>query len=149
MQGEAGERWRELCQQAAVEQDASKLLRLVTEINQLLEAKEQRLHARKQGAWNLLCDPVAQPRRALDSFQSTARSRSASCSCIAVVVSDLWGAEIRLRLDFQLARTRLSRTVARLGCKYTFNGALNHQQLFAHLVKPIKNFFDTVAYFHD
>jgi hypothetical protein len=50
MQGEAGERWRELCQQAAVEQDVSKLLKLVAEINQLLEAKEQRLHARKQGA---------------------------------------------------------------------------------------------------
>jgi hypothetical protein len=94
MQGEAGERWRELRQQAAVEQDASKLLRLVTEINQLLEAKEQRLHARKQGAWNLLCDPVAQPRRAPDSFQSAARSRSASCRCIAVVVSDLWARKI-------------------------------------------------------
>jgi hypothetical protein len=48
--GEAGERWLELCQQAAVEQDASKLLKLISEINQLLEAKEERLHARKQGA---------------------------------------------------------------------------------------------------
>jgi hypothetical protein len=50
MQGEAGERWLELCQQAAVEQDASKLLKLISEINQHLEAKEERLHARKQGA---------------------------------------------------------------------------------------------------
>jgi hypothetical protein len=58
------------------------------------------------------------------------------------------GTENRLRLDFQLARTRLSRTVARLGCKYPFNGALNHQQLFTHLVKPIEDFFNTVAYFH-
>jgi hypothetical protein len=43
MQGEAGERWRELCQQAVVEQDSQKLLQLIREINQLLEAKERRL----------------------------------------------------------------------------------------------------------
>jgi hypothetical protein len=43
MQGEAGERWRELCQQAVVEQDPQKLLQLIREINQLLEAKDQRL----------------------------------------------------------------------------------------------------------
>jgi hypothetical protein len=49
MQGEAGERWRELCQEAAVEQDAQKLLKLISEINKLLEAKEQRLH-RQRGA---------------------------------------------------------------------------------------------------
>jgi hypothetical protein len=42
------ERWRELCQQAEVEQDPHKLLELVAEINRLLELKEKRLEeARK------------------------------------------------------------------------------------------------------
>jgi hypothetical protein len=49
MQGEAGERWRELCQQAVVEQDSQKLLQLIREINQLLEAKDRRLQ-RQQAA---------------------------------------------------------------------------------------------------
>jgi hypothetical protein len=43
MQGEKKERWLELCAQAAVEQDPKKLIRLVTEINDLLEEKERRL----------------------------------------------------------------------------------------------------------
>jgi hypothetical protein len=43
MQGETGERWKELCAQAAVEQDPQKLLELTQEIHRLLEAKEQRL----------------------------------------------------------------------------------------------------------
>jgi hypothetical protein len=43
MQAETGERWRELCQQAAVEQDAQKLIQLIREINELLEMKERRL----------------------------------------------------------------------------------------------------------
>lgn len=38
------ERWLELCQQAAVEQDPKKLMELVEEINRLLAEKEQRLH---------------------------------------------------------------------------------------------------------
>lgn len=46
MQGQTGERWRELCQLAAVEQDAQKLIQLIREINELLEAKEQRLQVR-------------------------------------------------------------------------------------------------------
>ena len=37
------ERWMELCKQAAIEQDPKKLMELVAEINQLLEAKERRL----------------------------------------------------------------------------------------------------------
>jgi hypothetical protein len=37
------ERWMELCRQAAIEQDPDKLLALVKEINDLLEAKERRL----------------------------------------------------------------------------------------------------------
>jgi hypothetical protein len=46
---EKTEYWMKLCQQAAVEQDPTKLLALVTEINNLLEEKEQRL-ARKYAA---------------------------------------------------------------------------------------------------
>ena len=43
MQGETGERWRKLCEQAAVEQDANKLMELVEEINRLLDEKAERL----------------------------------------------------------------------------------------------------------
>ena len=37
------ERWRQLCELAANEQDPAKLLKLIKEINELLEAKERRL----------------------------------------------------------------------------------------------------------
>jgi hypothetical protein len=37
------ERWRQLCEQAAVEQDSHKLLELIKEINDLLEGKKARL----------------------------------------------------------------------------------------------------------
>jgi hypothetical protein len=37
------ERWLELCEQAAVEQDPKKLLELVAEINRLLGEKQSRL----------------------------------------------------------------------------------------------------------
>jgi len=40
MQGANQERWRELCEQASVEQDPDKLLELVKEINRLLEDKK-------------------------------------------------------------------------------------------------------------
>ena len=40
---EKKERWLELCAQAAEEQDPAKLIALVAEINELLEAKERRL----------------------------------------------------------------------------------------------------------
>jgi hypothetical protein len=43
MQGRTRERWQELCEQAAVEQDSAKLIELTKEINLLLEEKEQRL----------------------------------------------------------------------------------------------------------
>jgi len=43
MQGLEKERWLQLCEQAAIEQDPTKLLALISEINRLLEAKEQRL----------------------------------------------------------------------------------------------------------
>jgi hypothetical protein len=37
------ERWRMLCEQASVEQDPNKLQELITEINDLMEAREARL----------------------------------------------------------------------------------------------------------
>lgn len=50
MKGETGERWRSLCEQAAMEQDPLKLMQLVGEINQLLLEKEERLQRRQQEA---------------------------------------------------------------------------------------------------
>jgi hypothetical protein len=47
MEGENAERWRQLCEQAAIEQDPLKLIRLVTEINRLLLEKEERLLGQK------------------------------------------------------------------------------------------------------
>jgi hypothetical protein len=44
MQGEKKERWRILCEQAAVEQDRQKLMALIREIDQLLEEKQERLN---------------------------------------------------------------------------------------------------------
>lgn len=43
MKGETGERWRKLCEQAAVEQESEKLLELAKEINRLLDEKAERL----------------------------------------------------------------------------------------------------------
>jgi hypothetical protein len=43
MQGETGDKGRELCEQAAVEHDPEKLLEIFHEINRMLEEKEQRL----------------------------------------------------------------------------------------------------------
>ena len=43
MIGETRERWRQLCAQAAVEQDPAKLLELTEEITRLLDEKEKRL----------------------------------------------------------------------------------------------------------
>jgi hypothetical protein len=37
------ERWRELCEQAAVEQDPQRMLKLISEINDLLLGKQRRL----------------------------------------------------------------------------------------------------------
>jgi hypothetical protein len=48
MQGQNAERWRELCAHAAVEQDPIKLLQLVSEINQMLLEKEERLQRGEQ-----------------------------------------------------------------------------------------------------
>ena len=43
MQGKTKERWLELCEQAANEQDPKKLWVLVTEISRLLEEKQRRV----------------------------------------------------------------------------------------------------------
>jgi hypothetical protein len=43
MQGETKERWKVLCEQATIEKDPQKLLKLITEINELLMTKEGRL----------------------------------------------------------------------------------------------------------
>ena len=53
MQGEIGERWKKLCEQAAVEQDPEKLLQLTEEINRLLEAKEERLQKQQANKENV------------------------------------------------------------------------------------------------
>lgn len=49
MRGEARERWVQLCEQAAVEQDHDRLLQLIREISALLDEKEARLHAAQSG----------------------------------------------------------------------------------------------------
>lgn len=50
MEGPVKERWKELCEQAAVEKDPQKLLALVAEINRLLEEKQNRLKAKEPPA---------------------------------------------------------------------------------------------------
>ena len=50
MEGETRERWYQLAQLAAVEQDPAKLVALAQEITRLLEEKEDRLKQRRSGA---------------------------------------------------------------------------------------------------
>jgi hypothetical protein len=45
MVGDEKERWMELCELATKEQDPVKLMKLVAEINRILESKEHRLRA--------------------------------------------------------------------------------------------------------
>jgi hypothetical protein len=47
---EHAEEWKNLCEQAAVEQDPVKLHQLTRQINDLLEAKEARLKSRPRPA---------------------------------------------------------------------------------------------------
>jgi len=49
MRGEKREEWERLCRWAADEQDGTKLMGLIERINQLLEAKEDRLKQQRQG----------------------------------------------------------------------------------------------------
>ncbi|HEX3321942.1 MAG TPA: hypothetical protein VHR84_14635 [Terriglobales bacterium] len=50
MEGKNRERWQDLCAQAADEQDPEKLIALVSEINKLLEEKEERLRLLRQAS---------------------------------------------------------------------------------------------------
>jgi hypothetical protein len=43
MKGKQRERWIELCEQAANETDSAKLLKLITEINRLLDEKSRQI----------------------------------------------------------------------------------------------------------
>jgi hypothetical protein len=56
MQGQVKEEWMQLCERAAVEQDAGKLMELVSEINRILDEKENRLKRQK-----VKIDPSALP----------------------------------------------------------------------------------------
>jgi len=47
MQERIKERWLELCEQAAIEQNSEKLVALALEINRMLDEKEQRLKSGK------------------------------------------------------------------------------------------------------
>jgi len=49
---ERKERWMQLCEQAANEQDPDKLMELIAEINSLLEQKERRLRGNTPGTGN-------------------------------------------------------------------------------------------------
>ena len=44
---EQKERWMELCERASQEQDPTKLMKLVEEINRLLEQREKKLKPRR------------------------------------------------------------------------------------------------------
>jgi hypothetical protein len=47
MQGETKQRWEELCEQAATEQDPDKFFQLIREINRLLEERRSNLSEKK------------------------------------------------------------------------------------------------------
>jgi len=47
MQGKVQEEWIQMCEQAAIEQDSEKLMALITEINRMLDEKEQRVKSGK------------------------------------------------------------------------------------------------------
>ncbi len=49
MQGQKAERWQTVCQQVIIEQDPDKLIELAQEIIRLLDEKEERLNASRQG----------------------------------------------------------------------------------------------------
>jgi hypothetical protein len=49
MQGQKAERWQTVCQQVITERDPDKLIELAQEIIRLLDEKEERLKASRQG----------------------------------------------------------------------------------------------------
>ena len=60
MQGQQKERWKELCELAAQEQNPERLMELVAEIDRLLEQKEQRLIAARKQLAVQDSDPIAE-----------------------------------------------------------------------------------------
>lgn len=50
------DRWMQLCELASREQDPEKLLRLVVEINRLLDERDQSLQMRKDGSHDMRKD---------------------------------------------------------------------------------------------
>jgi len=48
MRGQTGERWRQLCEQAAIEEDGDRLLKLVQEISRRLDVKTMRLERQQE-----------------------------------------------------------------------------------------------------
>jgi hypothetical protein len=58
MIGQNEERWREVCEQVAVEQDPKKLVELTTEIYRLLEEKRRRLQRKLMDATLLRVAPL-------------------------------------------------------------------------------------------
>ncbi|PYX32893.1 MAG: hypothetical protein DMG77_01230 [Acidobacteria bacterium] len=63
MQGNAKERWFELCEQAATEHDTVKLYALVQEINRLLEEKTLRLNGEREAQRNSPCESGTRKKR--------------------------------------------------------------------------------------
>ena len=61
MQGLQKEKWLQLCEMAAVEQDPKKLLGLVKEINRLLDEKHQRLERGRSGGGSGEGGPGSKP----------------------------------------------------------------------------------------
>ncbi len=59
MEGQTRERWKQLCEQAATEQDPDRLLTLITEINRLLQEKEDRLKRQQVHAKPAASDETA------------------------------------------------------------------------------------------
>ena len=47
IQGKVKDEWMQMCEQATIEQDSERLVTLITEINRMLDEKEQRLKSGK------------------------------------------------------------------------------------------------------
>jgi hypothetical protein len=73
MDDHTGERWYQLCQLAAIEQDSDKLLALVTEINRLLAANEadcNKREAHQREAWKQTAQPDEHQAEARQPYRS-------------------------------------------------------------------------------
>jgi hypothetical protein len=77
------ERWYQLCQLAAIEQDNDKLLALVTEINRLLAAKEadcSERETRRSEAWKQRADSDKHQANARQPYRSRERHSDATAN---------------------------------------------------------------------